>query len=125
LLTESNPALGVYTDFIGTLGGPVNFVLAPGEPAWVLGFDGPSGLGVGSFAIDPGAGVGSVNSGTLRVIVEAYSQDPAVCGGACVTETLTLDTAFSATASDVPEPSTFAFLAIGGLLLLSAARRRP
>ncbi len=111
LLTESDSTVGYYVDYIGALGGPVNFVLPPNDPAWQLSFDEATGEGVGSFLFDPSAPVGAVNSGILRIIVEAYAVDPAVCGGACLDETLTFDVSYSATVTadpgpDVPEPAT-------------------
>ena len=105
LLTESNPGLGTYSDLIGALGGPVDFALAPLAPAWQLDFDNALGLGVGSFTVNANAAIGAVNSGILRVIVEAYSDSPSVCGGNCVVETLTFDAPFSVS-SAVPEPAT-------------------
>lgn len=120
LLTESDPAMGFYQDYIGGLGGPVNFTLPPNDPAWQLTFEEATGESVGSFTFDPAASPGAVNSGTLRVIVEAYAADPDVCGGACLEETLLFDVNFSATVTadpgpDVPEPATLSLagLAIG------------
>lgn len=125
LLTESDPGVGFYVDSIGALGGPLNFVLPPNDPTWQLNFDAATGEGVGSFTFDPNAPVGAVNSGILRIIVEAYAVDPAVCGGACLDETLTFDVNYSATVTadpgpDVPEPATILLtglsFAIAGLL---------
>jgi hypothetical protein len=111
LLTESNPGLGTYTDLIGALGGPVDFALAPLAAAWQLDFDNSLGFGVGSYTVNANAAIGAVNSGILRVIVEAYSDSPSVCGGNCVVETLTFDAPFSVS-SEVPEPATIYTVAL-------------
>lgn len=128
ILTEDNPMLGTYTDFIGSLGGPVNGSLAPGAGPWTLAFNDTLGEGLGSYTFDPAALVGSVNSGTLRVQVEAFTEDPLECGGQCLDETLLLDVDFSATVtapptSEVPEPAT---LGLTGMALAALAvwRRR-
>jgi hypothetical protein len=121
LLTESNPGLGSYTDLIGALGGPVDFSLAPQAAAWTLAFDDALGLGVGSYSLNANAPIGSSNSGTLRVIAEAYSGDPSLCGGGCVVETLNFDVPFRV-GSEVPEPGTM--LILPGLLLILVSRRR-
>lgn len=114
LLTESNPSLGTYTDIIGSLGGPVDFALAPGAADWVvIG-------GLGSYTVDAS---GAPNSGVLRVIVEAYSANPLECGGDCVVETLTLDAAYSVEAASVPEPSTLGMVALAIGLQLSRRRK--
>ena len=117
LLTESDPSVGFYQDYVGALGGPVNFVLAPGEPDWHLDFNEAFLEGTGGFTFDPAAPLGAINSGTLRVIIEAYFDDPAVCGAACLDETLTFDLDFSAKVAedpgpDVPEPATLSLTAL-------------
>lgn len=122
LLTESDPSVGFYQDYIGALGGPVNFVLPPGDPDWHLDFNEAFLEGAGGFTFDPAAPLNAINSGTLRVIIEAYFDDPSVCGAACLDETLTFDLDFSATVSadpgpDVPEPAT---LMLTGLALAAA-----
>lgn len=131
LLTESDPSVGFYQDYIGGLGGPVNFALPPNDPDWHLNFDEATGDGVGSFTFDPGASLGAVNTGILRVIVEAYAVDPAICGGACLEETLLFDLSFSATVTadpgpTVPEPASLSLTAIALAAVAWRARcRRP
>jgi hypothetical protein len=78
-LSETNPSVGVYADFIGMQGGPVNAVLAPFSPDWVLAFDSVNQMGIGSFAIDPGAVPGSSDGGVIRVLYASYLGDPNVC----------------------------------------------
>src|SRR5947209_2529983 len=79
-LSETDPSIGLYTDFIGMQGGPVNFVLAPGAPDWVEAFDNGSQTGIGAFAILPGASGGSQNSGLIHVMFDLFTSDPNVCG---------------------------------------------
>lgn len=69
------PALGAstYTDFIASnLNNPAQGVLYPGET--IQAFDGVSN-GVGAYAIDPAAAVGSTDSGTLVIVYDEYSPD--------------------------------------------------
>jgi hypothetical protein len=118
----------MYEDFISLLGGPVNAFLPPGAPAWTLNFNDQMGEGVGKFTIAPGAQLGQTNSGTLRVQVEAFNQDPAICGGACVTQTLQFDVPYSVTVREpateaIPEPATV-LLTGGALVAVGLLRRR-
>lgn len=110
---ETNPLLGIYTDIIGSLGGPTNNSLAPGEPAW-------QGL-LANYQIDPLAAVNDSNFGTIFVLYERFSADPSTCND-CRTGEGQLEAAFSVTVSDVPEPGTWALLA-AGLALCGIARR--
>jgi hypothetical protein len=124
LLTESDPTVGFYQDYIGGLGGPVSFVLPPNDPDWNMNFHEAFGEGAGSFTFDPAAPLNAVNSGILRVIVEAYNADPAVCGAACLEETLVFDVDFSATVvSETPEPTTLS-LTLAAMACAIAYRRR-
>jgi hypothetical protein len=129
ILNETNPSLGAYTDLIGSLGGPTNFSLAPGAGPWQEGFNFTNQLGLGFFEISNGATIGSTSSGTIRVLVEAYNDDPAVCGGNCVENTFELDVPFSVTvnepAPEVPEPSTWMMLATALVLLARPWSRIP
>ncbi len=75
LIDQSNPSLGLYTDFIGAEGGPVNGVLAPGASPWTQTFDDIS-QGVGAFSIDPSAPVGATDQGFIEVQYATYSEDP-------------------------------------------------
>jgi hypothetical protein len=124
-LFETNPTLGSYTDFIGNEGGPVNGVIAPETP-WSQKFDVFSGEGIGSFAINPNAAVGAVDTGTIEVLFETFSSDPNVCS-TCATGFQTVDVPFDVAVSQpgaqAPEPRTF-FLVGGGLLLMVSRRYR-
>ena len=73
LLTESDPALGTYTDYAGLVGGPTNGVLAPGAPDWTVA------LGLGAYTIDAGATPGDLDAGLLDLNYETFSADPNLC----------------------------------------------
>ena len=59
LLTESDPSLGFYTDYIGGLGGPLNFALPPHDPQWTLRFYEANAEGVGGYTIERRASLGT------------------------------------------------------------------
>jgi len=121
-LSESNPSVGFYTDFIGAQGGPVNFVLPPGAPDWIESFNPVAQTGLGSYTIDPAALPGAVDSGTILILYQLYSADPNTCGS-CSAGTGSLDVPFQVTVTAAPEPGTW-FLPAIGLALLAARRRR-
>lgn len=127
-VAESNPSVGFYSDFIGFQGGPVNNVLPPGSIVWTEPFD-PSGIGLGSYTIDPAAATGAVDSGMIDVQYETFLEDPNLCptcatgfGDALVPFTVTVTD--TVTASATPEPSPLILVGLGGALLLAGRRRR-
>ncbi len=125
LLTESNPSLGFYGDLIGSQGGPSGGLLPPApQPDWVQSFDLGLFTGLGFYSIDPFAAPGAINSGTIRILYERFSDDPTTCGD-CYLGSGELDAAFSVTVADnaVPEPSTWLLLPAGTIAIL--AKRRP
>lgn len=108
VLAESNPSLGFYFDLIGSEGGPVGGVLPPSpQPAWATN--------LGEYFIDPFAAVGAVNTGSIRILYERFSDDPGTCVS-CYLGSGEADLDFSVTvdAPPVPEPSTW-------VLMISAA----
>jgi len=111
LLVESDDTFGTYTDVIGTLGGPVNAVLAPGSPDW------SDTLGLYEVSLTPAT---ELNSGVIRVLYEEYSGDPNSCGD-CYVGPGELDVAFTATT--VPEPATSVLLLSAGAALALVRRR--
>lgn len=129
VLTESNSSVGSYTDLIGGLGGPTDAVLAPGASPWQVIFNFTNSLGLGFFEISNNATLGSTNSGTIRVLVESFTQDPSTCGGNCVENTYNLDVPFSVTVNEptpeIPEPSTWLTLATALVLLSRPWSRIP
>ncbi len=127
LLIESNPALGVYTDFISGQGGPNFGALPAGAADWVQSFSVYPGSGFASYLIDPAALPGDINVGSILVLYETYSSNPATCGGACFVSSGTQLLDFSVEVSAVPEPGTVTMLGIGGAALVFAGwrRRRP
>ncbi|MCC6344444.1 MAG: PEP-CTERM sorting domain-containing protein [Bryobacterales bacterium] len=119
-LTESNPGLGFYQDFIGLAGGPSGGVLEPGAPDWVQTFDALAGTGLGAYYLNPFALIGDTNTGTLMVIYERFSGDPATCGG-CLLGQDELTANFEAAAT--PEPGTAPLVLMGVGLVVWGARR--
>lgn len=120
VLSESNGSLGVYSDLIGSQGGPVGGLLPPSpQPAWIQDFDLGLFTGLGFYAIDPLAAAGAVSSGTIRVLYERYSDDPTQCGD-CYIDSAEWDVAFSVAVEDasVPEPGTWAIVATGVAAIL-------
>lgn len=127
LLFETNPSAGSYTDLIGAQGGPSNGALPPGSPAWMQTFDLAAATGAGFYDIDPFAIPGSQNSGTLRVLYEVYSGNPATCGG-CFESAEFADADFvvqvGQPANPVPEPGAASLMALSGAMAFSLGRLR-
>ncbi len=124
LLGESNPGLGIYTDFITGQGGPTFGSLPAGAVNWSQPFTLIPGSGFASYLIDPSAVPGSVNAGTILILYEMYSGNPATCGGACFVSSGTETLDFSVQVSDVPEPGTVTMLGLGSFALLAVGWRR-
>lgn len=114
LLDETDPSLGMYSDEIGMEGGPSDGVAPPGA-LWMSI--------LGRYAIDPLAPVGAMNSGTLKVLYEAFSGDPNTCGD-CYLRSGEFDAPFSVTVTEIPEPATLIPLAMALCALAAHARRR-
>jgi hypothetical protein len=117
-LLETNPSVGVYTDFIGMQGGPVNAVMGPGAPDWIEPFDSGSQTGIGSFAIDPSVIPGSSDSGVIRVLYVSYSIDPNFCFVECTQTPGFMDVPFTVEVaapppSGAPEPASLVSVLIG------------
>ncbi len=122
LTSETNPGLGIYTDLIGASGGPVDFILPAGVPAWTQIFSDAAQTGIGSYALSPGALPGDHNSGVLRVLWVAYTADPYSCVN-CFAGSFQQDFDFrvevaGAPPQIAPEPTTLPVLLIAGTLLL-------
>lgn len=109
-ILETNPALGIYTDFIGAQGGPVNFTLPPASANWNQAFSNNAQTGLGSFTIDSAALAGDTDSGLLAVDYTFYTRDPSSCGFCFAANAETL---IPFTVQAVPEPGT-------GLLFIAA-----
>jgi hypothetical protein len=116
LVDETNPSIGVYSDNIGLLGGPQDFVLPPSFGTW-------SGI-AGTYTLDPAATVGALNLATLRVLYESYTDDPLTCGN-CFAGSDFRDFAVSVTVAPVPEPGSIWLMVAGGagILLRRVARK--
>jgi hypothetical protein len=126
VLSESNPALGFFTDFISLLGGPVNGSLAPGATPWTLSYDPINATGFGQFIADNTAIPGDSDSGQFLVAFLRFSADPATCGDCFVdTQTALVDFEVDVVPSaGVPEPGSGVMLLSGAALLAVWARNR-
>jgi hypothetical protein len=114
-LSETNPALGFYTDVIGSLGGPVDFALPPGSADWATT--------LGTYSIDPSALPSAEDDGTIRALYQRYSGDPGVCGAACFVDTGSVDVPFQVQVTAAPEPSTGLGLLLAGIGMIRKRRR--
>ena len=122
LMNETNPGLGVYTDLIGASGGPLDFILPAGAPAWTQIFSDAAQTGAGSYALSPASLAGDQNAGVLRVLWVAYSANPYTCGS-CFAGSFQQDFNFQVAAADAPsqvapEPATLSVVLIAGAMFL-------
>jgi hypothetical protein len=117
-------SLGSYQDFLGPIGGPSDGFLAPNSGPWLLDYNFASQTGLGAYFIDPLVVVGASASGTIRILYEAFTDDPLTCGD-CYFGSGSLDVDYSVTVSaePVPEPAT-AGCVIGAALLLIGLRKK-
>jgi hypothetical protein len=115
LINETNPLLGIYTDLIGPQGGPNNFSLDPNS-TWSEGFDLGNQFGLGYFAIDANAIVGSTDSGSIRVFYNLADGTPD-----------SIDVPFTVQVqapASAPEPGTWCLLTLGLALIVGGRRCR-
>jgi hypothetical protein len=114
LENETDPDLGVYTDFISAQGGNAGLyggALAP-YTTWTEAFDGVS-QGAGSYTIDPSALYPATDDGLLSVYFDIYDGDPGN-GGNYLSSSL-VQAGFEV--ETVPEPGPVGLL-LGGLSAL-------
>jgi hypothetical protein len=121
--SETNPGLlANYTDYMGinngndTLG-PLPVVDNNLGTTWTATYSFLSQTGVGDYQIDPGAGIGLSDSGTITIYYQGFDCNPNVCSP---NETDgTASAAFSVStqtpASTVPEPASTVPLAVSAL----------
>lgn len=122
LTNESNPALGIYNDFIGLQGGPVNSVLGP-NASWTETFDLGAQTGVGSYSIGPAAPIdAAADVGILDVQYQIFSGDPNACGS-CSIGFGDIAAPFSIHVTAAPEPRTLGWLS-GFVIFALLSRRR-
>lgn len=121
ILFDSNPGLGLYSDFIGPQGGPSGGVLPPAAPDWMESFDAGAATGLGSYAISSLASAGQSDSGAFLVEYETFSDNPATCGSCFVSSGTFVE---NFTVNVAPEPSSFSFAAAAILAALAARRAK-
>jgi hypothetical protein len=125
LTFETNPSLGVYSDFIGLQGGPLpSFAVAPFS-SWSEVFDGVS-QGLGSYTVFPSAAPFAEDRGEVLVNFDVFNGDPTNGGGQ--TGSSSVSAAFvvdigAPPATSTPEPATVGLSAMA-LVLWSAGKRQ-
>lgn len=119
LVGESNPLLGVYSDFVGPQGGPTTFSVQPLD-TWTESFSDASQTGIGEYLIDPSAVSGAQDSGVIRVMWEQFAGDPSTCN--CSPAAFSQDVPFQLTVSNAPEPGAAWLAAVGCVWLLRRRR---
>jgi len=119
---DGSPSSGLYIDFV-SLGS--NFVVVPPSgPPQGQDFDPVNQTGLGEFYIFPADS--DTITGTLILHYDLYSNDPNIDPGSFISGDNTVSADVSITleqSSDTPEPGA-ASLALVGLILCLAARRR-
>ena len=120
LLFESNPSLGTYLDLTSSQNGPINGAIPAGS-SWNESFDFTSGSGLAAFLVDPGAMLGDMDSGTIRVLYDRFSADPSSCIS-CYVDSGSMDAVVRVTAAGTPEPGS-GWLLLAGAGLIWACRR--
>lgn len=130
---RTGAGLGTFTDFISAR----NFFVVGNAPntstVWAQRFDPTAQTGVGSFAIDPSASVGSTLPGTISISYDLYARSPLDPAFDPDHDTLKLGQTLTAFASvaviPVPEPASWMGLLVGiatlvGLHHTGESRRR-
>jgi hypothetical protein len=128
-LFETNPSIGLYTDFIGSQGGPVAFTLPAAAPDWIEPFDPIQQTGAGSFTIDPGALIGAQDNGVIHIEYQLFPStwtsvtSSSLCDAFCSDS---IELPFQVTVvAPAPEPATWGMGLMGlALLLIGSAARR-
>jgi len=127
LTFETNPSLGVYSDFIGLQGGPLpSFAVAP-FGTWSQSFNGIN-QGLGSYTASSGATPFAEDAGSVQVNFDVFNGDPTIdgvqTGSSSVSARFAVDIE-AAPASEVPEPSTVSLSAAALLISILRWRRLP
>ena len=110
-LQHLGPTLvGDYVDLIGSAGGPVNGVLAPGVSPWIEAFDSGLGTGGAEFIIALNAAAGSIETGQIVLFYDEFSDDPNTCGSCYLdskafTAAFEIDVVSAAAPVASPEPA--------------------
>jgi hypothetical protein len=123
--TETNPALGFFSDWISLAGGPDNGVLTPGGSTWSQSYSAALFTGFGEYAIDGGAVPGDGNSGSFLLIYRRYSADPNLCGSCFIdTQVTTAPFGVNVEVAAAPEPPWTAAIGLACLAAYTLMRRR-
>jgi hypothetical protein len=118
--------VGTFTDFIS----PQFVVVGPGSEAinpWTESFNNGGSLGIGSYAIDPGAALGALSTGQIQITYDLYSVSPNDPNFDPTKDTISTGNILDAPASvlvAVPEPASLALAGTGLLTAWSSRRRR-
>jgi hypothetical protein len=122
ILSQSELGFGTFHDLLSIQGGPTDFVFAPNSTAWSESYDG-LGNGLGSFDVSALDASGTFDTGTIRVLFDAYIGDPNVSG--VYDYSSYMDVTFlveALTPVPTPEPGS-GYLLLTGLIALARFRR--
>jgi hypothetical protein len=125
LTFETNPSLGLYTDFIGLQGGPdPSFAVAP-FVSWSQAFDSVSS-GLGSYNVSSSAAPFAEDTGLVLVSFDIFDGDPT--NGGMQTGSSSVSAAFKVDIArppaQVPEPSSLRLTVTAILAMAAVALRR-
>jgi hypothetical protein len=121
LENETNPALGIYSDFIAAQGGNAGLLGGASAPhtSWTEVYDGSS-QGAGSYTIDPGALAPDNDQGLFSVYFDFYDGDPGNSGNYLSSSSVQTSFEVDSEASSVPEPGTLSLFFCASMIFAAA-----